>query len=96
MSGPLITQEQESIRKALADCGDMLKKDASSMSAKAQALTATCARAPDPHQLILDRLSYHRKSINELDALFNALPRTLPLAAANGLAQLLLDARPRY
>ena len=55
-----------------------------------------CGYAPDPYQLILDRLAYHHKSIRELDALFNALPRTLPREAADALLQLLLDAKPRY
>ena len=82
MSEPLYTKEQEDIRKALSECGGMLKEGKPPLP-------------PDPHQLIRDRLRYHQKSIEELDALYNALPRVLPLAAANGLTQLLCDTRPR-
>ena len=95
-SGPLYTKEQEDIRKALAACDVILKDDTSKQAPNGCSAQASCVYAPDPHQLVLDRLSYHRKAIRELDALYNALPRTLSLDAANALAQVLLEARPRY
>ena len=56
----------------------------------------TCTWAPDPHQLIQDRIDYHKRMSNNLSALYRALPRELPREAADALATVLLEARPRY
>ena len=95
-SGPLYTKEQEEIRKELAACGGILKDDPTKKATDCCSTNGQAIYGPDPHRLILDRLAYHRKLVQELNALYNALPRTLSYEAASALAQLLLEARPRY
>ena len=97
MSEPY-TKDQEEIRKSLRDLDVAFTAERTKIAQEQQGCDtqAKCEYAPNPHQLIQDRIDYHNKASIGLWALYRALPRELPHGAANALAQLLLDARPRY
>lgn len=99
MSEPHVyTKEQDEIRKGLREDIERVRSQAkiAQESQDCDKPQAACEYAPNPHQLIQDRIDYHNKTVVGLWALYRALPRELPRGAADALAQLILDARPRY
>lgn len=108
MSDRIYSAEQERIRKELYSVGACLKdpvpvgpdlgacNQACGGTGTSPTSPSSAVWAPNLERMILDRMDYHMRQARELEALWNALPRELSYQATNALAQLLLDAKPRF